>query len=121
MLIQQSADIGPLGAGVLLADPPGGRRAALYLSSVRDDAKPSSALIVCARQARRQGLRVVTLVAEDQSVCSGEQPRADLGGERLRNLVCRLEDGHFDIILAHMGDAMITIGASTPVRQGEQA
>jgi hypothetical protein len=104
--------------GVAAPGNSGVRRAALYLSSVDDGRKHSPALIDCARQAREQGLRVVTVVAEGRA--SALRLRgAGLGGKRLQALVERLGDGQFDVIVAPTGDAMITIGAAMPVHQGE--
>lgn len=103
--------------GVAAPESAGDRRAALYLCSVDDSRKHPPALIDCARQARKQGLRVVTVVAEEE-LASGPEPQTPgLGGNRLRDLVERLGDGQFEVIVAHTGDAMITIGAPTPVPQ----
>lgn len=121
MITHHSNGAGLHDPGVAVPGAPGDRRAALYLSSIDDGQKQSPALLDCARQARKQGLRVVTVVAEEDRASFGEQPRTGVGGERLRALVGRLGDGQFDVIVAHTGDAVITIGASTPVRQGEQA
>lgn len=107
--------------GVAAPESAGDRRAALYLCSVDDSQKNLPALIECARQAREQGLRVVTVVAEEERNSALRLPGAGLGGERLRSLVERLGDGQFDVIVAHTGDAMVTIGASTPAHQGEPA
>ena len=96
------------------------RRAALYLSSLGSLNNQSFALIDCAREAQQQRLRVVTVVAEEEDrLFAGEPPRTGLDGKRLRALVGRLGDGQFDVIVAHIGDGMITIGAPSPVRQAE--
>lgn len=99
---------------------PSGRRAALYLSPVGDTDEQSTALIDCSWQARQQGLRVVTVVAEE-SVNAGDFHGAGLGGGRLRALLGRLAAGQFDVIVAHTGDAVITIGAPTQIHQSEAA
>lgn len=96
----------------------GTRRAALYLSEINGAGSGSAALIDCARQAQLMGLRVVTVVAEDHEVL--RRVRNDgLGGKRLRSLVEYLKTGQFDVIVAHTGGSMITIGASVQMRQGE--
>ncbi len=116
MLTHHSTGTGK-GPIVTAPESAGDRRAALYLCSVDYSRKHPPALIDCARQAREQGLRVVTVVAEEERTSALRLPGAGLGGERLRSLVERLGDGQFDVIVAHTGDAMITIGAPTPVRQ----
>lgn len=117
MLTHHSTGIGWKDRGVAASESAGDRRAALYLCSADDSRKHSPTLIDCARQAREQGLRVVTVVAEEE-LASGPEPRTPgLGGNRLRDLVQRLGDGQFEVIVAHTGDAMITIGAPTAVRQ----
>ena len=105
--------------GVAASESAGDRRAALYLCSIDDSRKHSPALIDCAREAREQGLRVVTVVAEEELASCPEPQTPGLGGNRLRDLVERLGDGQFEVIVAHTGDAMITIGASMPLHQGE--
>lgn len=118
MLTHQSIGAGRHDPGVTSPATPCGRRAALYLSSADGTGEQSTALIDCAWQARQEGLRVVTVVAED-GVKAGHVHDAGLGGSRLRALVGRLAAGQFDVIVAHTGDVMITIGAPTQIHQGE--
>lgn len=68
-------------------------RAALYTAE-------GSALIACARHAERAGLRVVTMVDEDQ-------PGVGLAGAGLDALVDRLGEGEFEVIVADAGDGRV--------------
>lgn len=116
MLAHHSTDVGVPGVGGALPGTSGNPRAARYLSSVGEN---SPALTDCARQARQQGLRVVTVAAEKSYKSDGSPPGVGLGGRRLRALVGRLEAGQFDVIVAHMGDAMITIGVTQRADRSE--
>ena len=76
-------------------------RAALYTAE-------GSTLIACARHAERAGLRVVTMVDEDQ-------PGVGLAGAGLDALVDRLSDGEFEVIVADAGDGrVVTITGAIP-------
>lgn len=89
-----------------IPEAPASRRAALYLASAGGAQHNSPALINCARHARLQGMRVVTVVSEDQL---SDGPSAGLGGRRLQTLIRRLGLGQFDVIVAHIGQTMFTI------------
>lgn len=121
MSTHQPIGIGGQDPGVTSPETSGGRRAALYLSSASDAGKQSTALLDCAWQARQQGMRVVTVVAEEGGDSVGDFRDAGLGGSRLRALVGRLAAGQFEVIVAHTGEAMITIGAPAQVQQGGAA
>lgn len=75
-------------------------RAALYTAE-------GSTLIACARHAERAGLRVVTMVDEDQ-------PGVGLAGAGLDALVDRLGDGEFEVIVADAGDGRVVTIAGVP-------
>lgn len=116
----QSLGVGHHDPGTTSPATSSGRRAALYLSSAGDSGEQSTALIDCSWQARQHGLRVVTVVAEE-SVNAGDFHGAGLGGSRLRTLLGRLAAGQFDVIVAHTGDGVITIGAPTQIHQSDAA
>jgi hypothetical protein len=92
-------------------------RAALYLSNMEASDTHSSTLIDCARQAQALGLRVVTVVGEDHMSASDMQA-GGLGGERLRSLIDRMGNDQFDVIVAHIGQGIVTIGKPAQVGQG---
>lgn len=116
MLTHHSTGTGWKDPAIAAPESAGDRRAALYLPFADEGGKQLPAL---ARQARQEGLRVVTVVAEEERASARELQGSGLGGRRLRALVGRLGDGQFDVIVAHIGDAMITIGSPPPVRQSE--
>ena len=91
-------------------------RVALYLSQADESESYFSALIGCARQARLLGLRVVTIVAEDAT--APDERSHGLGGMHLGTLVDRMGDGQFDVIVAHTGHGVITIGGPVSSDRG---
>jgi uncharacterized phosphosugar-binding protein len=108
MLANQSTRAPGHSPPATLARESGDRRAALYLSTI-DEIGQAPALLDCARKARQQGLRVVTLVAEEDGLSVKDRQGGGLGGKRLRALVSGLGSGQFDVIVAHTGDAVISI------------
>lgn len=76
-------------------------RAALYTAD-------GSTLMTCARHAESAGLRVVTMIDE-------EQPGVGLAGAELDALVDRLGDGEFEVIVADAGDGRVVTIAAAPI------
>ena len=116
MHTHQPTDVRGYGPPPAFSQPPDDRRAALYLPSISDGDMHAPALLDCARQARQQGLRVVTLVAEEDGEAVRVGQRSSLGGSRLCALVESLNAGQFDVIVAHTGDAVINIEMATEAR-----